>query len=394
MRILYIWDADYPWDVRVEKICMSLKENGHEVHIAARNLKKLSEYENINGLYIHRLKNWKNNKVNYALSFPAFFSPIWKRFLDSIIHNNEIDLIVVRDLPMAIAGIWAGKRNNIPVIFDMAEDYISMLWDIWEDGKFQGVNLLVRNPYLARFVEKYTFQKTDHILVVVEEAKNLLLKAGVPKNKITIVSNTPSLDFFNSNNLLTLNKDLRIINRRYSAIYTGGIQMGRGIQTVLESIPRIIKKIPDFLFVVVGDGYASDYFKKYIKVKKLQEYVLWVGWVEHKKIIDYIKASKFGLIPHIISNHVNTTIPNKIFDYMGIGLPVISSNAIPLKRILKDEQCGITYSSGDIDELAKAIIHMHKSNFAYGRNGKEAVKKKYNWESDSVRLLKTVNSLI
>ena len=41
MNILYIWDADYPWDVRVEKICEALNNNGHEVHIASRNLKKL-----------------------------------------------------------------------------------------------------------------------------------------------------------------------------------------------------------------------------------------------------------------------------------------------------------------------------------------------------------------
>ena len=127
MNILYIWDADYPWDIRVEKICNSLKNNGHEVHIAARNLKRLAEYEDLKGLHIHRLKTWKNEKLNYAFSFPAFFSPIWKRFLDSIIRKSRIDLVIVRDLPMAIAGIWSGRRNKIPVILDMAEDYVSII---------------------------------------------------------------------------------------------------------------------------------------------------------------------------------------------------------------------------------------------------------------------------
>ena len=72
---------------------------------------------------------------------------------------------------MAIAGIWAGKRNNIPVIFDMAEDYVAMIRDIWEARKFKGLNFLIRNPYLVKIVEKYVLSKVDHIFVVVEEAK-------------------------------------------------------------------------------------------------------------------------------------------------------------------------------------------------------------------------------
>src|SRR5688500_5458658 len=149
MKILYIWDADYPWDVRVEKICHALMAGGHELHVAARNLKKRPVYENNAGLHVRRIKSWSNDRSNYFASFPLFCSPVWKRFLDSIIRVRGIELIVVRDLPMAIGGISAGRRAGIPVILDMAEDYVSMVRDIWHARKFQGLNLVVRNPYLA-----------------------------------------------------------------------------------------------------------------------------------------------------------------------------------------------------------------------------------------------------
>ena len=116
MNILYIWDGDYPWDVRVEKICETLNTNGHSVHIAARNLKKRPVVEELNGLIIHRLRTYTNDKLNAVFSFPAFFSPIWLKFLDQLVVENKIDVIIVRDLPMAIAGIKTGKRNNIPVV--------------------------------------------------------------------------------------------------------------------------------------------------------------------------------------------------------------------------------------------------------------------------------------
>jgi len=389
VKILYLWDSDYPWDVRVEKICVTLVKNGNDVHLAARNLKKLPEYENSDGFHIHRLKSFKNDKLNYALSFPAFFSPVWKHFLDKIIHKHKIELIIVRDLPLAIAAIWAGKRLGIPVILDMAEDYLAMIRDIWRTRKFSGLNLLVRNPYLTRLVEQYVFKRIDHILVVIEEAIGVVQRGGGDPSKVSVVSNTPSLEIFDGS-VGEMSNDLKIIKERFSAIYAGGIQLGRGLQTVLDAIPETIRSIPDFLFVVVGDGYATGYLHKVIAKNKLQDYVFWVGWVDHGRIFDYIRASKIGLIPHFVSAHVNTTIPNKIFDYMALGLPVVASDAVPLKRILNEEQCGVTFKSGDAEDFSRAVVSVHNSHIDYSKNGINAVRKKYNWAEDEKRLFEVI----
>ena len=392
LNILYIWDADYPWDVRVEKICRALKNNGHEVHIASRNLKRRAVCEDIDGIKIHRMKMWKNNRLNYFFSFPLFFSPVWKKFLDDIIQRDRVDLIIVRDLPMAIAGIWAGKRSNIPVIFDMAEDYVSMVRDIWRLRKYQGFNLVVRNPYLAKYVERYSFKYADHILVVVEEAIKVITKGGGDFNKVTIVSNTPQLEDFESATYLQ-NDNIELINNHFSVIYTGGIQMGRGVQTVLDAIPRIVCDIPDFLFVVVGDGYAAEKIKNIVTAKGLEKYVLWIGWVSHADVFSYIKGCNIGVIPHFVTEHVETTIPNKIFDYMGCGIPVVSSDAPPMKKILEKDQCGITFRGGDAEDLARAVVKLYKSNFDFGGNGKKAVRRKYNWQEDEKNLIHVINNI-
>ncbi len=393
MNILYIWDADYPWDVRVEKICRTLYKNGYNVHIAARNLKKLVEYENISGLHIHRLATWKNDRINYVLSFPLFFSPIWMKFLVNIIQSCHIDIIIVRDLPLAIAGIWAGRRNNIPVIFDMAEDYVAMIRDIWRVRKFQGLNLIVRNPYLSKLVEMYALKKADRILVVVEEAKKLIIDKGVKPEKVVIVSNTSPIENYvistsNESELLTF------IKNHYSVIYTGGIQMGRGIQVVFNAIPHIIKWIPNFLFVIMGDGYAISSLKELARIMKISDHVLWTGWVDHDKIFEYIKCCKVGIIPHLVTDHVNTTIPNKIFDYMGLGLKVIASDSDPMKRIIENEKCGLTFRNGDSYELVKVFVEIYYSNYDYGFNGIRAVKEKYNWDFDSSRLIETIKKMV
>lgn len=385
MKILYIWDADYPWDVRAEKICHSLMAAGHDVHIAARNLKRRPEYENLAGLHIHRLRTWKNDRINYAASFPVFFSPVWARFLDSVIRSNQIELIIVRDLPMAIGAIWAGRRARIRVIFDMAEDYVSMVRDIWRKRKFQGLNLLVRNPHLAKLVERYAFKHIDHIIVVVEEAREVVIRGGGDKNKITLVGNTPSA----LKDVAVVQEPdavLKEIGDHYSVIYTGGIQLGRGLQVVFDAIPQILRDIPNFKFVVIGDGYASETLKKMMREKGVDAHVLWLGWVPHTSLPKYIAASKVGIIPHYTSDHVNTTIPNKIFDYMQCALPVLASDAPPMKRVIDAEKCGSTFASGNASELARALIGMRGREREFGANGQNAVLTKYNWSVDSERL--------
>lgn len=391
MKILYIWDADYPWDVRVEKICHALMAAGHELHIASRNLRKKPAYENIDGLHVHRIESWSNDRFNYFASFPVFFSPVWKSFLDSIVRQVGIDLIIVRDLPMAIAGIWAGRRANVPVVFDMAEDYVSMVRDIWRKRKFQGLNLLVRNPYFAKLVERYAFKHIDEIMVVVEEAGDVVVRGGGDRNKITLVGNTPSLTRATAAEDEEPDPALTQIKEHYSVIYTGGIQLGRGLQVVFDAIPEIREHIPDFKFVVIGDGYASAALQNLMRQKGVAESVLWLGWVPHTRLRKYINASRVGIIPHYTSDHVNTTIPNKIFDYMECGLPVLASDAKPMKRIVEEQHCGRTFASGNASELAKALLGMRGREQELGDNGRQSVLTRYNWSIDSLRLIELID---
>jgi glycosyltransferase involved in cell wall biosynthesis len=391
MNILYIWDSDYPWDIRVEKICSALHDAGHTIHIAARNLKSLPALEEINGIHVHRMRAWKNEKINYALSFPVFFSPAWIRLVNGLVKKNAIDLIIVRDLPLAITGLIAGKKAKIPVVFDMAENYVELVRSIWDKRKYQGINLIVRNPFFAKLVAEYAIKRFDHVLVVIDEAAKVVEKSGGNPDRITIVNNTPVLEVFKKQESDILDEKSAKIKNRFSVIYVGGVTLGRGLQVLLQAMPTIIEKIPDFLFVVIGKGYTVASLQDMAKSKRLEQYVEWCGWVDHKKIYSYISVSKIGVIPGFATGHTNTTIPNKIFDYMGCGIPVVASDTVPVKRVVVSEQCGLTFKSGDSVDLARIILAIHADPDGYGNHGRVAVQERYNWDVDSRRLISVID---
>lgn len=392
MNILYIWDADYPWDVRVEKICNSLYDAGYEVHIVARNLKKQTEHEINNGVHIHRMKAIQNDFINYVATFPFFLSPKWNRLIHEVIEKNHIDIIIVRDLPMAVAGVRAGEKYKLPVIFDMAEDYCAMLREIWKNRKYKGLNLVVRNPYFAKWIENYVIHRFEHIFVVVEEAKILVKKMGVKPEKISVIGNTPILRELQFSGP-SVHPDIEILKARYSVIYTGGITPDRGLSVVIEAIPHVISEIKDFLFVIVGSGFEVENLKRQIRKNGLDAYVMWVGWVKHDLLYKYIKASKIGVIPHHVTDHINTTVPNKIYDYMACGIPILATDAVPMKRILLEEECGRVFQSGCAKSFAEEIINIYHEPGEFGKRGIEAILKKYNWEKDAKSMIDVISSI-
>ena len=109
MRIGYLWDCEYPWDVRTEKVCAALTAAGHEVHILARNRDRAPVVERLAEGIVHRLRPLRvgGRKLESLTSFPAFFNPRWLRHLARCVHECRFDLLIVRDLPLCPTALWA-----------------------------------------------------------------------------------------------------------------------------------------------------------------------------------------------------------------------------------------------------------------------------------------------
>ena len=82
LRVVYLWDADYPWDVRTEKVCATLASAGHDVHVVARNRAWRSTRECLPEGTVHRMQPWRfaGRRLDNLLGFPLFFSPRWRDY--------------------------------------------------------------------------------------------------------------------------------------------------------------------------------------------------------------------------------------------------------------------------------------------------------------------------
>jgi hypothetical protein len=157
MKVAMIWDADYPWDVRIEKVACTLMEAGHTVHLICRNTKNDEARESLNGLHIHRLPPMTKvlSWLAAPTSFPAFFNPIWLWHIWKVARGTKADVILVRDLPLCPAAIFVTALLRKPCVLDMAECYPEMVRCTWKFEGFKLKNAFLRNPFLGGFQDSW-----------------------------------------------------------------------------------------------------------------------------------------------------------------------------------------------------------------------------------------------
>ena len=393
-RILYVWDADYPWDVRVEKICRALTEAGHDVHIVARNKAHRIEREALPEGTVRRMPSWRwGGRLDAALGFPAFFNPRWARLIDGAIRDLRPDVVVARDLPLCPTAIWAARRHAVPIIHDMAEHYPAMIQEIYEVGRQRPLDYLVRNPAVVAAVERWCIARCDRILVVIEEMAERLAAMGVPRDTIDLVSNTPPR--------------ARVVPRAprghaagapLRLVYLGIMEIPRGIGDLVEAAALLRDAGVPVQVDLVGTGRDVAEFEA--RARELGVHgreVIFHGFVaSHAQALRIVTDADVGVLPHRRCAHWDHTIPNKLFDYMAAGLPVLTSDARPFARIVRETECGEVFASTDARAMADAIrrLAQPERRQRQGENGQRAVAARYNWESDTASLLEGVERAV
>jgi glycosyltransferase involved in cell wall biosynthesis len=388
-----IYAEDYPWDVRVEKILGGLASHGHNVSLVCRNLNRRDKKEQIgNILCLRVLSPGIGSLGQYVYSLPAFFNPIWKSAIRKGISDNQIDLVIVRDLPLAPLALNEAKHAGIPCIVDMAENHPEMWKQVGLNDRWKVRSFILKNPYLAKKMEFIVANSSAVIFVVVEEMRSHLLSLGANPDNVYVISNTPELE----------NVDASLIPKRVTQnkkyldfVYTGFITKRRGLDRVIESLSTLKNMTPLPRLQIIGNGDYIDELKEITQSFQCESQIRFHGWVDHRKLTSMIAKFDVGIIPHPKNGHTDNTIPNKIFDYMAAGKPVLVSNARPLERMVKKLNCGIVYVDGSIDSMANAIRAFSNwdCNFVMGLNGYNAVILHYNWQKDFKRVLQVVESL-
>lgn len=361
-----------------------------DTRVFYRQARSLSKKYNVN-LYISAPFNFRKFNDNLMV----WGLPEWKKKTDRIksffilfkyLVKLKANLIIIHDPELLLIVPIIKILKRVPIIYDIHENYVEMIREkLWLSI---GMRKLLARGYLLS--EKITFPFISMIWYPVKNigdhytSRNCLVKYQI--------RNVPSVQSFQSFN--------RANEEKKWLISLGYLIDDRGIREIILAFSLVLKDYPDYQLVFIG-SFQSERFEQEIfaLVSKLQikDRVIFFGKIPYEKVANYLYNAQIGLLNYLpIPNNI-MGLPNKLFEYMAAGLPVIASNFENYAEVINDAQCGILVNPTDPDEIAAAIIFLlndEKKRIEMGKNGQLAIEDRYCWEMEEKKMFTSLERIL
>jgi len=362
VKICHITTVHQSRDVRIfHKECKSLAKAGYDVSLLVINGETFSE----DGVKVQGIPCKFSNRLQRFLKASK---TVYRRALEinaEIYHFHDPEF-----LPYAAKLVRKGKK----VIYDVHEDLPRQIYSKYYINKF----LRRITGTFVEFFEDYLSRKMSFIFTATPYIRDRFLKKC--KN-VAAINNYP---------LMQETEPIKKNLGKNAICYVGGISKIRGLNEVVKGLEKT-----DTRLNLAGDFSPGSYYDKLTAIDGWDK-VNFIGFASRSKVREIFAESFAGIVTfHPELNHINSQ-PNKLFEYMSAGLPLIASNFPAWKEIVEGNNCGRCIDPLNPEEIAGAInwLQNHPDEaLEMGANGRQAVLNKYNWQNEEKKLLKIYNNL-
>jgi len=371
MKIANLVFNSFENDSRVLKETISLANAGHEVEVIAHLDKNLLEYESAKNFKIRRFSYLNREEKKGIISkLRAYFSYIkltiqhCKRF--DVVHCNDLDT-----LPIGFI-IKRFHNKNIKVVYDAHE---------YETERHHQSNF---SKKFLKIIEGFLLKYVDSVITVSEPIAEEYAKL-YDIEKPTIIYNTPFKVHVEKHNIFR--EKFNIPKEHTIFLYQGGLQPRRGILEFFD----LIQDKKDVSYVVMGFGALKETI---IKMSKEHQHIYYHEAVSPDVLLEYTSSADIGIcIEENLCKSWNLGLPNKMFEYYMVGLPILVSGLFELKRFVVEHDTGYAindvFSKDEFDSIFPEIIKTYKDK----SEQIERVKEVYNWQNQEKKLLKLYEKL-
>jgi glycosyltransferase involved in cell wall biosynthesis len=265
----------------------------------------------------------------------------------------DYDQVFATSTPLTagIPGVFAKYLRRKPFVFEVR--------DLWPElPKAMGV---VTNPFVLAgmsFLELMTYKAADACVALSPGIREGIARRSTPRRKITMIPNGCDLDMFVPGKRESL-KLPRIKDNDCVAVFTGAHGMANGLHAVLDAAAVLQKRgRSDIKLVFIGDGKLKPELVKRASTEKLTN-CLFFEPMPKKDLSKVVSCADVGLM--ILDNvpaFYYGTSPNKFFDYIASGLPVLNNYPGWLADMIKAYNCGVAVPPVDPEAFADALCYL------------------------------------
>lgn len=367
IKVVHITTVHQVFDVRIfHKEASTLASSGFDVVLIAC----ADREEILNGVRILPLRKPANR-------WERMTRTVWQAFRLAL--HEKADIYHFHDPELITAGLLLkvfGKR----VIYDVHEDVAKDIYD-------KAYLPLWSKPVLRTAIKMYEWLALAAFDQIIAATSSI--EQNFRSNKVTLVRNVPILGE------LTAPVDIPFVTRPENVVYVGGLAEFNGVEQMVLAMERLPED--SNIRLILGGKFSSSEQENAIRALPGWERVDYYGWVGREQIAGLFMQARAGLVVYQPTPNIMECEPNKFFEILSAGLPLIASNLPHWSKFIQQYECGTVVSPSDPCAIAVAIqsiVSQPDKAEEMGRRGQRTVIDDYNWGVDGSRLVDLYRDLV
>lgn len=370
-KIIVSVTNDLSTDQRVDRVCNTLQRNGFDVLLVGREFKN-SKPINLRAYQTHRMKLWFEKGFLFYASFniSLFFFLLFAK----------ADVLLANDLDTLPANFLSSKIKSQTLVYDSHE-------------YFTGVPEIQNRPFVKntwKRIERFILPKIKHAYTVNQSIAKLYkdeysVDFGVVRN-LPLKRNTTVKT--------KTRKELGLPeNKKIIVLQGSGINVDRGGEEAVQAM----EFLENAVLLIIGSGDVIDTLKTMSEKPAIKGKVVFKGKLPYNEMLEYTANADVGISFDKDTNiNYRFSLPNKIFDYIQCGIPVLASRLPEIENVISTYHVGDFIETHEPKHIAQKLNEMLSDTLKHAEwkaNAAEAAKT-LNWENEEKELMKTYNQIL
>lgn len=330
------------------------------------SLEKRVNESDIDGIRVLRIAEPYGQRMSFARRVLAFGR--FARTATRLVAKLDADLVFATSTPLTVGlpGMKGARRLGVPFVFEVR--------DLWPELPIAlGI---VRNALLKRYLrrlERRIYFAAEHIVALAPGIAEGVCRTGYPPGRVTMIPNSSDLDLFTPT-------DEPLHDERFGepgdfrVVFTGAHGLANGLDAVLDAAAELKRwRTTGIRIILIGEGNQRERLIERTRQERLDSLVCWVPSMPKEELARVLPRMNAGLmILRNIPAFYFGTSPNKFFDYIAAGLPVINNYPGWLAGLITEHHCGLAVPPDASKSLAEAMVRLRDDSALRQEMGRRA----------------------
>lgn len=363
---------DLSTDQRVHKVCNTLHTLGFEITLIGRKQR--------NSLPLAKRNYTTKRMFLFFEKGPLFYFEYQVRLFWYLMFHKA-DVLVSNDLDTLLPNYLISKLRSSTIVYDSHE-------------LFCEVPELQNKPIkknIWKSIERWIFPKLKYVFTVNDSIANIYkdeyhVEVNVVRN-IPLRSNQNTIEKV-SREALGLPTDKKII-----LLQGAGINIDRGAEEAVQAM----QYVNDAVLLIIGNGDVVSVLKQMVFDLKLSTKVKFIEKVPFEKLVQYTHHADIGLTLDKDTNiNYRYSLPNKLFDYLHAGVPVLASDLVEVKKIIDQYGVGACIENHSPQHIADKLnrILSDDTTLENWKKNTTIVANSLNWEQEELKLIEVYTKFL